>query len=192
MRTLTVLATLVLATSAVTANSPGQEKESERVDEIMTAFNDRLADQADDWFGLGDFPKALRSLEMRAELHPRDDEINTDLIFMYDNLFMTDKALAAAIRYRVANTDRPEGFFPEANQYYKRKIYPMVIALLEQSLEAKGPIHRNIFVLLSRSWKELGFLKQAIRVWERQLKEYPGDPVATMHIKNAKAELAGG
>lgn len=188
------LAALALVAGGAPQSATGKSQASaapptENEAEIWQAFENRSIRQADEWFAIGEFARATRTLELRAELNPADYEIATSLIWMYGNMEEKDRALQSAIRYRLRNPEDPEAYFPEAELYFRERMYAKVVPLLEESLKHGTP-HPNSYRLLANAWARLGFARQSVRVWDIYLSMMPDDAAAKMN-RERQAALIG-
>ncbi len=186
-RTAAVAAIALLAFAAV--GDPQQAPLSENEKEIWGAFDYRASRQADEWFNTGEFAKATRTLELRTVIDPTDYEIATNLIWMYGNMEMKELALHWAIHYRLSNPASADAYFPEAELYFRERMYGKVVPLLEESLRHGTP-HPNSYRLLANSWARLGFARQSVRVWDIYLELMPDD-VAAQRNRERQVQLIG-
>lgn len=161
------------------------------MDRIMSSVHNRSTDQLDYWFGLGDFPRCVALLKTRVELDTTEYEAWTDLIWMLGNVEEREEQMAAAIRFHTVNAQNPDAYFPQGQLLFQQRQFVAVVALLEKALALKKPMQRNNYVLLAQSWRRLGLPRQSIRVWNRQLEQFPDDPKIKSDIARAQEELAG-
>lgn len=160
-------------------SSTGTATHGSSADSINAAAEQRMRDQQDQWFKDGEFPKDIQSLKTLYELHPDDYTIATDLGWMLENIEHWGQALGIYLEYKQKNPSNPDATFPEANFYFRRKLYSKVPAVLEPSIAASKPHPGpNTYRLLAHAYDKLGLLKDSIRVWNTYLAFAPQDRAA--------------
>lgn len=183
----------VLGLAALTVGVTAQDDADARaMREAMTAYENRLIAESDNQFDIGDFPTAASILRLQFESDPQDYETATNLIWMYGNMSDDRMEIAMAIRYRDLNPTDPEALYPEAEYYYKHKLYVKAIPLLEKAIAMPGGKHMNSYKLLAQCWRRIGSLRQALRVWQELDKVMPGDAKTQADIQQAKKQLGIG
>lgn len=156
---------------------------------VMEAADQALATQLDIYFDGGDFPRTIELLRARYELHPTSYERATDLGWMLENLERYDQALAVYARYRREATADPNRSLPEADFYFRKKLYPRIPALLEPAVGHSG-VHPNLYRVLAHSYDRLGQFADSVRVWEIYIKLQPEDGAAKLNRDRVKAKIA--
>lgn len=186
MRYTSIMAIVASMTVVVAAPSLASAAGS-RVAAVLDAADARLRAQTDIWFKDGDFPKVVQLLRLRANSDKADYDTWTDLGWMLENIERKDEALALYVTYRIANPQDPDGAFPEANYYYKLKLYAKVPPLIEPTLD-KGP-HGNSWRILAHSYERMGLLSDSKRVWERYIGGHPEDEAAKANLRRVIGKL---
>lgn len=178
----------ILAMLAACALAGGQTKRKDpRSDLIWDSAHNRFVDQLDYWWDDGDFPRCVQLLRMMAELTPDDYEIATDLGWMLENVEQMDAALAVYVKFRKDNPDVGDAPFPEANFYYKQRLFAKVPPLLERTLVLKP--HPNSWRILAHSYEKMGMLSDSRRVWTTYLRQYPNDEPAKNNLRRVEGKL---
>lgn len=194
------LIALVLAASISLAQDdksgltkPKEVKEgASRMERIEAAMTNRIIDQSDEWFGKGDYPRAIAGLKFRIEFDPQDYEAQTDYIWMLGNIRDKEAEIAAAKRYHEMVPDDPDAWFPEGQIYFMRRDYVKAIPPLAKACSFDKPAQPNAYRLLAQCYKRQKMFQKAIDVWERMLKHFPNDAAAKKNLEQAKLDLAGG
>ncbi len=179
------LATLVAA-SAFAASSKGPD--SQRMQQIWRHVEDRMTDQTDIWFGIGDYLASINTLRFENKEDPADYEFATNLGWMLENVENYDQALVVYIHYRKDNAGLPDAPFPEANFYFSRRAYAKVPPLLQASINQKP--HPNSYRLLAHAYEKLGLLPDALKVWKQLVADHPEDDAAKANLKKTEGRLA--
>ncbi len=178
----------ILAMLAASAIAGGQTKRKDpRSDLIWDSAHNRFVDQLDYWWDDGDFPRCVQLLRIMAELTPDDYEIATDLGWMLENVEQMDAALAVYVKFRKDNPGDGDAPFPEANFYYKQRLFAKVPPLLEQTLVLKP--HPNSWRILAHSYEKMGMLSDSRRVWTTYLRQYPNDEPAKNNLRRVEGKL---
>jgi tetratricopeptide (TPR) repeat protein len=168
-----------------------QAGDTPRLRSIWHTARLRMEKQNDRWFEEGDFPRAIQSLRLMAQIFPHDYEIATNLGWMLENVEEYDEALSAYVRYLRDNPNDPDASFPQASFYYRRKLYAKVPPLLEPSLKLGKKPHANSYRLLAHSYEKLELLKDARRVWEMMIRAYPQDRAAKANLDRVIKKAGG-
>lgn len=179
----------LVALGALAMAAP-QPKKQPRQDLIWDVAHNRFVDQLDYWFEDGDFPRCVQLLKVMSDLNPTDYEIATDLGWMLENIEMPDEALAVYVRFRKQNPKDADASFPEANFYYKQKLYAKVPALLEPTLAMKP--HGNSYRILAHSYEKMGQLADSKRVWAAYVRSNPSDETAKANLRRVEGKLGRG
>lgn len=180
-------AIVIAALAAASFGFQPKKKQDARQDLIWDSAHNRFVDQLDYWWDDGDFPRAIQLLRMMTDVQPSDYEIATDLGWMLENVEQYDDALAVYVKFRKDNPNIADAPFPEANFYYKQKLYAKVPPLLEGSL-AKKP-HPNSWRILGHSYEKMGMLADSKRVWTSYLKLFPNDDPARNNLRRVNGKL---
>ncbi|MBS1708739.1 MAG: hypothetical protein JSS65_08470, partial [Armatimonadetes bacterium] len=179
MRRLLLAATLVVA-----ALAHGQE--TGPAAEIQDALDARMAQQSDKWFEDGHFPVILQMLKVQQEWYPLEEEVATDLSWMYKNIERPDLELITVSRYAKRNATEKDHLYPLANFYFLAKSYVNVISILA-GIEKQVPApHPNAFRILAHSYSKVGLHKDSLRIWDAYIKMAPDD----LQAKNNRQKVA--
>ena len=95
-----------------------------------------------------------------------------------------------SLRFVRDNPSNENGRIQLAQQYFTRKLFARVPRILEPIMAAKK--NQNAFVMLGRSYEELGLLKSALRVHEARVKLFPNDPSGKKNLEKVKQMIAAG
>lgn len=176
------------------ANCLAAKQDSRRMAEIWDAVRTRLERQSDAWFDDGDYPRAVNSLRVMNTLWPNEYEVATDLGWLLFSTEELDEELAVYVRFRKDNSKDPDASWPEANFYFRKKLYGKVPPLLEPSVSMKKHPHPNSYRILAHSYERLGLLKDSKRIWEALLMLVPSDEPAKNNLRRVENKLrtAGG
>jgi tetratricopeptide (TPR) repeat protein len=183
----------ILAALAVISapHSGGQAMVRQRMGEIWGTALVRLETQTDKWFDDGDFPRCIQTFRLMTSIYPNDYEIATNLGWLLESTEEDNEALAAYIRYERDNPDDPDAPWPQANFYFKKKLYAKVPPLLEPTLKHRKNPHPNSFRLLAHSYEKLNLLRDSKRVWEKLLTITPEDEAAKRNLERVNRKLQG-
>lgn len=173
--------------SGISQTPPDQR----RVDMIWNHAVDRLNRQTDTWFDDGDFPRVINICRVMYALYPEDFEMATNLGWMLENIELWDQALAVYIQYRTENPNDPDAPYPEANFYFRRKVFPKVPPLLEPSLKMATKPHPNSFRVLAHAYEKMDLLADSQRIWKSMLTAYPDDRPAKSNLARVEKKLRG-
>jgi tetratricopeptide (TPR) repeat protein len=103
------------------------------------------------------------------ELFPHDYELETDLGWMLENVEDYGAAIVVYRSYRKAYPKDPEAYYPEAELYFRERLYSKVPPLIEPSLRLGAHPHPNSYRILAGSYERLGLFKDSKRVWDAYL-----------------------
>jgi tetratricopeptide (TPR) repeat protein len=159
---------------------------------ILASAYWRVGAEKDALFDDGEFPSAIQILQWEVIWRPFDYQTVTDLGWMFGNIERFDLELATYVRYREAYPKVAEAFYPEAEFYFKKRIYKQVVTLLEPTLAFKEKPHPNSYRLLAHSYDRLGLHKESLAVWELYLKLNPNDAAAKVNRDKVKLKLDQG
>jgi tetratricopeptide (TPR) repeat protein len=179
---------LAAATAASAFAAPKTGADDQRLQQIWRHVENRMTDQDDIWFGLGDYLACINLLRYMNSESPTDYEYATNLGWMLENVENYDQALVVYVRYRKDNTGMPDAPFPEANFYFSRKAYAKVPPLLEGSIVQKP--HPNSYRLLAHSYEKLGLLPDALKVWKQLVSDHPEDGAAKVNLKKTEDRIS--
>lgn len=161
--------------------------------EAMTrAVYSRTGVEKDALFDDGNFPAAIELLNWEVLWRPKDYDAVTSLGWMYGNIERKDLELAVYVRFKEAFPDWAEAYYPEAEFYFKARVYKPTLALLEHSLTLGNTPHPNSFRLLAHSYDRLGFYEESLRTWNRLLEIDPNDAAAKVNRDKVKAKIPEG
>lgn len=158
-------------------------------DTFTIELADSLQQQANAWFDLGDFPRAIQALKMRYVLDKSQYDWATDLGWMLENVEDYSGALAIYVEFRMLNPKQADHALPEAEFYFRRKLYAKVIPLLHGKLSKEN--HPNSWRVCGHSLERVGRLKDAQQVWESYMKNWPNDAAAKNNLNRINKKLAG-
>lgn len=181
----------VAALAGIVMVAGAQDVDESRVQEILYHVESRAREESNTMFDQGNYPKAIQSQRMRYELRTWDEELATDLIWMYGNIRDSGSALAYAIRFRETNPKSPDRGYPEAQLYNEWRMFARVPRVLEPDILMQPPPHRNTFTLLSAAYMRMGFYQDVVRVLDIALKAYPEEP-AFLRNRSRALELISG
>ena len=164
--------------------------DEDRLDEIWDHVDNRVIRQLDVWFDTGEFPSSVSLLRVQYAYDPNDYETVTNLGWMMENTDLLEESRATYLGYLKAHPGNGDAAFPLGMSYYLKKEYEKAIPYLEASLANKpGP---NTYRVLAKSYERIKKYSDAIRIWELELKQFPGEDTAVANIKRVKAKIAAG
>ena len=199
MRTIFVLT--VLITGAVTGWSQEVRTAQAKVqlgtakteeERAMRAVEERFMAQTDAWFDQGDYWLVSQVLEMHVELHPSSYELVTNLGWMYGNMEDGTNELRVYVEYRNRYPENPEAWYPEAEFYFRQRVFKPVVNILEPTIAMTPKPHANTYRILAMSYRRMGMHKDAVRVYDELLKIDPTDAAAKMNRERSLNDLKGG
>lgn len=191
------LAVAALLTLGLVANaqdrSPGLHGrrpagESGRLAAIWDAAEERMARQADAWFKDGDYPRVIQLLRFRGELYSGDEEANSDLGWMLENVEEDAEALRVYQAFRRRNPQNPDAPWLEANFRFRKKDYAPIPALLEPTIARKP--HPNSYRTLAHAYERTNRLADSERIWTTYLARFPDDETAKANLRRVKEKRA--
>jgi tetratricopeptide (TPR) repeat protein len=188
-------AALLLATQTVPVkNIPNltasPQASKSRLDEIWDHVDNRIITQSDVWFELGEFPLCVSLLRVQSGYAPDDFDIVTNLGWMLENIERVDDAREVYLDFGNRHKSDPNAMYSLGFSYYNYKRYDDAIKVLEPTLiHNPGP---NTYRTLAKSYEKKGQPKDAVRIWELELKKFPNEPTAIANIKRVKAKLGSG
>lgn len=177
--------------SAQKSEPPIVLNDDQAVERIWEHVDLRMVRQIDVWFDNGEFPRIISMLRARWHLSPTDYEMATDLGWMLENVKETEEAIEVYEKFIKVSPKDPNVRYPLAFLYNQKKQFEKVVALLEPTLTMKPVPDANSFRTCAKAYERLGKFKDAIRVWEMQLKAYPGDLPAKANIDRVKKKMGG-
>ena len=184
-----ILATQISHKSTV-APVKTQSAEQSRLDEIWDHVDNRVITQLDVWYDLGEFPECTSLLQVQWAYSPDDYDICTSLGWMLENIDLKEKARDVYRDFSDRHPKSGDAAFALGFSYFNVKDYGNAIKYLEPSL-ANNP-SPNTYRVLAKAYERKNMPKDAIRIWELELKKYPGEATAMTNIKRVKAKLGDG
>jgi tetratricopeptide (TPR) repeat protein len=160
----------------------------DRVDEIWTHVDNRVVRQLDTWFDDGEFPAIVELLRVQVAYDSDYDNV-TNLGWMLENIERYEEVPKVYLDYQKKHPEDPDCIYPLGHHYYIRKNYKRTIEVLEPSLK-RNPT-QNTYVILAKSYEREKMFKDAIRVWELQLKRWPDNGPAKVNIERVKKKISG-
>lgn len=171
-------------------SAPLAEPGQKRAEQIYDLYRDQLAERADRFYHNGEYWNVISMLQLLLGIDPTDSQANADLVYYLRSVERFDLALTQAIRFRSENPSDENAAATEAEIYHVQRIWERIPAVLEPHLETTRS--RPIFVLLMRSYEEMGLINEAIRVVETRLTRFPDDGAAKSNLNRLKEKLKGG
>jgi tetratricopeptide (TPR) repeat protein len=189
-----VVATAAVAFAGPPVTHPDNDHQSERaelkrVPAILDLVRDTATHQHDAWFTDGDFPRAIQSLKVLNKLFPHDYQLVTDLGWMLENVHDEGTAIVVYKEYAKTFPDDPEAAYPEAEFYFRNKLFSKVPPIIEPSLKLKSRPHPNSYRMLARSYEKLGLFEDAKRVLDTYLAIAPTDGQAKANRERITKKL---
>jgi tetratricopeptide (TPR) repeat protein len=166
-----------------------QTPDLHRVPDILTAVRVEATNQHDAWFDDGDFPRSIQSLKVLKNLFPSDYQLVTDLGWMCENVHDESSALVLYIEYARAYPDDPEAQYPEAEFYFRNKLYAKVPQILEPVLKMRVHPHGNSYRILARAYEKMDLYEDAKRVWDTYIALVPTDGQAKVNRERVTKKL---
>ncbi len=194
MRRFGRLAALLFALAGLLSGAPSSQGGSDdvRMKYLWSQIRDRLQQQNDIWFDVGDFPRCIQTLRLMVVVYPGDYQNATNLGWLLESIEEDDEALSVYIRYRNQNPEDPDGAWPEANFYFQKKAFAKIPSLLESAIKRRPAPHPNTFRTLAHAYERLGLLKDSKRVWEALLALTPNDGAAKRNLERVNSKISGG
>lgn len=168
---------------------PQEEASQDRLNEIWEHVDNRVITQLDVWFELGEFPLSASLLNVQYRYEPDNEDTMTNYGWMLENIEQIKEAREVYVEYIKGHPNDADAPFALAFSYSKERDYANVVKILEPTM-TKTP-HPNSYRLLAKAYERLKRDKDAIRIWELQLKAFPGDQTVMMNIKRVKARMGG-
>ena len=172
------------------AEAPKIVVPQDRISEIWDHVDNRLVTQSDVWFERGEFPMCISMLRVQYAYSPNDQDVMSSLGWMLENVEQIDDARGVYIDFSKNNPDNADAIFSLGFSYYNKKDFDNTIKFLEPSL-TKNP-SPNTYRILAKAYEKKGKFSDAVRVWEVELKRFPGEPTAIANIKRVKAKMGSG
>jgi tetratricopeptide (TPR) repeat protein len=161
--------------------------EEQRLDAILYAAHERLDEQQDEFFRIGDFPRSINILRVIVEVWPNDRESVETLGWLLESTEQKGEALARYISYKKNNPGDPDAPQLEAFFYLKNKLYAKVPPLLEPTLKLKP--HQNAYRQLARAYEKMEMYADSKRVLETFLDDYPNEAQAKVNLERVEKKL---
>lgn len=182
-----------LKTSTAGNHEPGSavRPDLSRVKGILEFIRGEASSQHDVWFDDGDFPRSVQSLKILHSLFPADYSLLTDLGWMLENIQENSSALITYKKYATRYPEDAEAAYPEAEFYFRNKLWSKVPPIIEPSLKLKPHPHPNSYRILARSYEMMGLLKDSQRVWDEYLAIDPNDGQAKVNLARVLKKMRG-
>ncbi|MCW5945651.1 MAG: hypothetical protein KIT74_01315 [Fimbriimonadales bacterium] len=164
---------------------PGKE----RADRIYEMYDYQLIDRADRAFHNGQYWEVISLLTLRSGINPDDAGISGDLVYYLRSSGRYDLALTQAIKFRQGHEKNEFAALTEATIYSQYKLWDRIPGILEPVLPLAN--HVNSFVMLMKSYEEIGLIKEAIRVVEARMQRFPDDRSAKQNYDRLNGRLKG-
>ncbi len=161
-----------------------------RAGQIYDMYDNEIALRADRYYHDGQYHEVISLLTIRLGANPRDGSINSDLVFYLRSTGRFDLAITQSLRFRSTNPVDEVGVETEADIYRYQKLWDRIPPILEPFLPTTRSI--GIFVMLMKSYEEMGLINEAIRVVETRLQRSPDDRSALVNLNRLKEKLKGG
>lgn len=163
---------------------------AKRAEQIYDLYRDQIGERADRYYHNGEYWNVISMLQLLLGIEPADNQANADLVFYLRSVGRYDLALTQAIRFKQENPADKLAAETEAEIYHVERLWDRIPRLLEPHLETTRS--RRVFVLLMRSYEEMGLIKEAIRVVEARLESFPDDGAAKSNLNRLNEKLKGG
>jgi tetratricopeptide (TPR) repeat protein len=161
----------------------------DRSAEIWDHIDSRLIRELDYQFEDGNFPFVVDLLRVQLAYEPNNYETFTNLGWMLENIEREAEAEQMYADLRSQFPKNAEAAYPLGFFYYMKKRYAECIEVLEPTLSARPAPHKNTFIILAKSYERLSKFKEALRIWELQLKNNPGDGSTKVNIDRVKKKI---
>jgi predicted Zn-dependent protease len=161
-----------------------------RVDELRAGYDKEMDALIDKYYHDGNYEKVTELLRAYAKQHPDDDVISNNLAWMLFNIGKESESIVESLRFVRDNPKNENGRIQLAQQYFTRKLYNRVPRILEPIIGSTK--NSNAFVMLGRTYEELGMLKSALRVHEARMKLFPNDAQGKRNLDKVKQMIAAG
>lgn len=161
-----------------------------RMDEMRAGYDREMDALIDKYYHDGNYEKVAELLKAYAKQHPDDPDISNNLAWMLFNVGKESESILESLRFVRDNPSSEIGKIQLAQQYFTRKLFSRVPNILEPIMSTtKNP---NAFVMLGRSYEQLGMLKSALRVHEARVKLFPNDASGKKNVEKVKQMIAAG
>lgn len=172
----TIIAALAICGSAMAQNNVGKVK-----DTLESALMLKL----DTYWHSGKYEECITVLRALTAAKPEDAELSSNLVFMLGNVGRNDEAVQQSIKFNRAYPKNLRGAEDLAALYMRHKLYSRVPAVMEPVLEQASGLAD--FVMLGKSYEELGLVAESLRVWQIRLKKFPDDPTTKARVNRLKS-----
>ena len=162
----------------------------DRLAEIWNHIDNRLINQSDLWFDLGEFPRCVALLQVQCAYSPDDYDVMTSLGWMLENIDRKEEAKSVYLDFGKRHPHEGDAMFALGFMYSNAKDYDNAIKVLEPTLSLN--VSPNTYRTLAKAYERKKNYKDAIRVWELELKKYPDEDTAKNNINRVKAKMAKG
>lgn len=161
-----------------------------RIDDMRAGYDREMDILIDKYYHEGDYEKVAKLLRTYAKQHPDDADISNSLVWMLFNVGNEPDSILESLRFVRDNPRNETGQLQLAQQYFMRKLYSRVPAILEPLIATTK--ESNAFVMLARSYEVLGMLKSALRVHGARVKLFPNDETGKRNLEKVKQLIASG
>ncbi len=180
-------ATFVLM-AFLSAFSFGQsDAEVEKI--LVAASRERMSQINDAWFHDGEYLPIIQSQYVLSQLNIHDEETWSNLAWMCQNTEQYDAQLAIVHKFSRLNSTYADGPYYEAQFYYLKKAFAKIPALLEPAIKLSPRPDDNAYRFLAHSYEKLGYLEDALRIWDMYIKLNPKDRVAVANRKKIQSKI---
>ncbi len=186
-RTLSLVVLAGLAALSL-ASGPTQK---DRSGQILNIIRGRATQQHNAWFNDGDYPRAIQSIKVLHQLFPHDYDLETDLGWMLENVEDYAGAISVYVAYRKAYPKDPEAYYPEAELYFRERLYTKVPPLIEPSLRLGTHPHANSYRILALSYERMGLFGDSERIWDNYLSFTKDDGQAKVNRDRVEKKRLG-
>jgi tetratricopeptide (TPR) repeat protein len=177
----------IVLTLIVSAASFGQTPN--RVDAILDVAYNRMTDQTESWFKVGDYPRICEVLRYMNQIWPDDYESATNLGFMLGNTERYGEELATYMTYRGNNPKVADAPLPEAEFYFRTRTYARIPPILEPAVTKKP--HPNMYRILAHAYERLNLFSDSKRIWDLYINAVPTDLGAVKNRERVTLKLRG-
>ncbi len=160
-----------------------------RVSQIVDLYESELVIKIDQAFHDGRYGDCLDALYSQLSLFPTDSEVQGQIVFMWRNVEMEEKAICEATRFRTSNPENPMIAFNEGNLYQLNKLYSRIPPILEPCF--KNATSVQPVLLLAEAYEKLGLISEALRVCRYLRERFPNDPSGRRQLQRLENKMAG-
>ena len=161
-----------------------------RTENMRSGYDREMDALIDRYYHDGNYEKVTELLKAYAKQHPDDAVISNNLAWMLFNVGKEPESIVESLRFVRDNPTSEVGKIQLAQQFFTRKLYSRIPRLLEPIISTTKT--QNVFVMLGRSYEELGMLKSALRIHEARVKLFPNDASGKKNLEKVKQMIAAG